>query len=289
MWGGLVGVVVWLAANAIPVVWQWWENGVFESEIHREPATPARRHASARNGLVGRLSIPRLRVSAIVREGTGEDTLGLAVGHIPSTAFPGEPGNVGVAGHRDTLFRGLRGIRENDLIRFETLGGDYVYRVESTEVVKPRDVGVLKAGPYSELTLVTCYPFNFVGSAPDRFIVKAREVTGSVPEQTAAEELPRRAPPQTTPANKVDFTVGRNHSRQLAPGISIGVTETDTTSGRVDGWMWVMPDRRTIWLRNQSTQEPVVFYGDRDGKRRELRITSVARNAVSGYLLLPDE
>src|SRR5438552_12406225 len=102
LWGGLAAVAVWVAANAIPVVWQWWENGNFEREVHREPPTPARRHASPRNGLVGRLSIPRLQVSAIVREGTSEDTLGLAVGHIPSTAFPGESGNVGVAGHRDT-------------------------------------------------------------------------------------------------------------------------------------------------------------------------------------------
>lgn len=141
------------------------------------PPPPPRPHKIEPNGLVGRLSIPRLHLSAMVREGTGEDTLMLALGHIPSTALPGEKGNVAVAGHRDRLFRGLRAIREKDVILFETLEGNYSYRVESTEIVKPEDVSVLKAGPDPELTLVTCYPFYYVGSAPNRFIVKARQVT----------------------------------------------------------------------------------------------------------------
>jgi len=112
----------------------------------------------------------------MVREGDGEDTLSLALGHIPSTAFPGQPGNVGVAGHRDTIFRGLRNIRKNDLIVFETRDAKYSYRVEKIQIVKPEQVDVLKAGATRELTLVTCYPFHYVGSAPDRFIVKARQV-----------------------------------------------------------------------------------------------------------------
>jgi sortase A len=83
---------------------------------------------------------------------------------------------VGIAGHRDTLFRGLRNIRKNDLVEVETLRGKYLYQVESTQIVKPTDVSVLQAANYPQLTLVTCYPFYFVGSAPDRFIVKARQV-----------------------------------------------------------------------------------------------------------------
>ena len=114
----------------------------------------------------------------MVAEGDGEDTLSLALGHIPSTALPGQEGNVAVAGHRDTIFRGLRDIRKNDLILFETRAGKYAYRVERTEIVKPSQVSVLKAGSTRELTLVTCYPFHYVGSAPDRFIVKARQVVG---------------------------------------------------------------------------------------------------------------
>ena len=135
----------------------------------RPPAAPS----VPPNGLLGRLDIPRLHLKAMVREGVDEDTLGVALGHIPSTAFPGQSGNVGVAGHRDKLFRGLRKIHKDDLIQFETLGASYEYKVESTEIVKPADVGVLTAGQYPELTLVTCYPFYYVGPAPKRFIVEA--------------------------------------------------------------------------------------------------------------------
>ena len=130
--------------------------------------------------LVGRLTIPRLHLSAIVREGVGEDTLGLAVGHIPETALPGEEnwkrGRGGAS--RPHCLWAWKGIEANDLVHFETLEGSYVYQVKSTAIVSPRDVAaVLKAGRYPELTLVTCYPFNYIGPAPDRFIIKAREVS----------------------------------------------------------------------------------------------------------------
>ena len=88
---------------------------------------------------------------------------------------------------------------------------------------------------------------------------------------------------------RVDFEVTRNHSQQLTDDLSLGITGTDVTHRRVTGWMWVMPDRRTIWLQKQGAQEPVVWYGTRDGKRREVVITNVAKNSVSGYVLLPVE
>ena len=87
-----------------------------------------------------------------------------------------QPGNAGIAGHRDTLFRGLFKIEKNDLIEFQTPAGSYNYQVERTSIVKPDDVTVLHASQHPEMTLVTCYPFYYVGSAPDRFIVKARLV-----------------------------------------------------------------------------------------------------------------
>ena len=96
----------------------------------------------------------------------------------------------------------------------------------------------------------------------------------------------RRAHPRGR--KRIAFEIRKNHSRELAPGISIGVTGTDAASHRVDGWMWVMPDRRTIWLRDHSAHEPVIFYGHEDGKMRELVITSVAGNSVRGYLLSPE-
>jgi sortase A len=130
-------------------------------------------------GLLGRMEIPRLGVSVIVAEGTDERTLQRAGGHIAGTSFPGQHGNVGIAGHRDTLFRPLRNIRQNDVITLTTLAGEYRYRVTSTEVVSPSDVTVLESDGHEVLTLVTCYPFYFVGPAPDRFIVRAARVIGS--------------------------------------------------------------------------------------------------------------
>jgi sortase A len=122
-----------------------------------------------------RIAIPRLGIAAMVREGIDGRTLNLAIGHIPYTALPGRPGNVGLAAHRDTLFRGLKNVRQDDEITLSTLDHEYTYRVVWYKVVKPDAVDVLQPVPGEEsLTLVTCYPFYFVGNAPDRFIVRAR-------------------------------------------------------------------------------------------------------------------
>ncbi len=126
--------------------------------------------------MIGRLEIPRLNLSVMVREGADEGTLSRAVGHIPGTALPGNVGNVGLAGHRDTFFRALRNIRADDTIELETTAGTYRYAVKSTRIVTPRDVSVLQASGGETLTLVTCYPFYYVGSAPKRFIVRATQV-----------------------------------------------------------------------------------------------------------------
>jgi sortase A len=128
---------------------------------------------AAVGGLIGRMEIPRLGLSVMVVEGVGTRALRRAAGHIPGTALPGQPGNVGISAHRDTFFRPLRKIQKDDVITFTTVLGDYRYRVMYTKVVKPRDVEVLHAGGTEILTLVTCYPFYFVGPAPSRFIVQA--------------------------------------------------------------------------------------------------------------------
>ena len=86
---------------------------------------------------------------------------------------------------------------------------------------------------------------------------------------------------------RVDFEITKNHSRELAPGISLGVTRTDIGYRRFDGWLWLLPDRRTVWVRGQGAQQPVVFYSKQDGRPRELVITHVTKNSVVGYLLLP--
>jgi sortase A len=127
--------------------------------------------------LIGRLSVPRLHLSAMVREGIDGNTLQLAIGHIPGTALPGQAGNVGVAGHRDTFFRGLKDLRAMDEVQFSTSSGDYKYVVESFIVVEPDNVGVLATSSENVLTLVTCYPFSYFGTAPKRFVVRARQVS----------------------------------------------------------------------------------------------------------------
>jgi sortase A len=132
--------------------------------------------AVAPDGLVGNVEIARLGVSVMVAEGVDGRTLRRAAGHIPGTALPGQPGNVGISGHRDTFFRPLRNIRRDDVVTMSTAWGEYRYRVVSTRIVSPRDVSVLAAGATETLTLITCYPFYFVGPAPSRFIVRAERV-----------------------------------------------------------------------------------------------------------------
>lgn len=119
------------------------------------------------------LRIPKIHLEVPVLPGTDEFTLNRAVGHIDDTALPGTNGNSGIAGHRDGFFRALKDIAPGDAIELETLRGKEVYRVERTWIVAPEDVSVLDATPTRSLTLVTCYPFYFVGPAPQRFIVRA--------------------------------------------------------------------------------------------------------------------
>jgi sortase A len=119
------------------------------------------------------LRIPRMGIEVAVLEGTDEFVLNRGVGHIADTAMPGTDGNCGIAGHRDGFFRGLKDIVVGDAIEMETVAGKEVYRVERTWIVSPEDVSVLDPAPARSLTLVTCYPFYFVGSAPQRFIVRA--------------------------------------------------------------------------------------------------------------------
>jgi sortase A len=139
-------------------------------------AAPKGEPAAAADGLIGRIEIPRLLVSAVVVEGVDKITLRRAVGHIPGTALPGQAGNVGLAGHRDTFFRSLRDVKIKDKVQFSTLAGNFNYEVESLRVVDPDNVGILAPSGHNVLTLVTCYPFYFVGPAPQRWIVRARQV-----------------------------------------------------------------------------------------------------------------
>lgn len=145
-----------------------------QPDADEPPAKP--REIAIDPAAVGRIEIPRLGVRAIIRRGADDETLDRAVGLLPGTATPGEAGNVVLAAHRDTFFRPLRKIRVADRIRLVVPPNEYVYEVESTRVVTPQETNVLQSHGLEELTLVTCYPFGFLGPAPDRFIVSAKRV-----------------------------------------------------------------------------------------------------------------
>jgi sortase A len=133
-------------------------------------AAPGRVRAGA---LVGMLDVPRLRLTTAVIEGDDDGTLKRAVGHLPDTPLPWEKGNSALAGHRDGLFRPLKDVKIGDEIRFRTTSEQFRYRVTRTSIVTPDDVSVLESKSTETLTLITCYPFNYVGSAPKRFVVHA--------------------------------------------------------------------------------------------------------------------
>ena len=126
--------------------------------------------------VIGRIDIPRLGLTSVVTEGTDAGTLLHAVGHVPGTALPGRPGNSVLAGHRDTYFRPLARVARNDTIRVTTPFGTYSYRVTATRIVTPAQTDVLSPSSSSTLTLLTCYPFRYIGRAPLRFVVQAEEL-----------------------------------------------------------------------------------------------------------------
>jgi sortase A len=188
---GIVGIGTYCEAWLYRTAYQFYENWQFDHEKAENPTPHPVKHVAlpavlpdpdrgakksplAETGwVVGRISIPRLDISAIVEEGVDESTLSRAVGHIPGTALPGETGNIGIAGHRDTFFRKLKDLEPNDEIDFTTHSGRYHYIVESLTVVDPSDVSVLASKGGKILTIVTCFPFHYIGNAPRRFIVHA--------------------------------------------------------------------------------------------------------------------
>jgi sortase A len=148
--------------------------------------TASREHRPASGEMLGKVAIARLNMSAVVLEGVDDATLRRSAGHVPYTALPGEVGNFSIAAHRDTLFRPLKDIRVGDEVQFDTAQKKLTFRVVSTRIVEPKDVSVL--APHGDdrlLTMITCYPFYYVGSAPKRFIVTARLEDGDLSQNRA--------------------------------------------------------------------------------------------------------
>jgi sortase A len=167
-------------------IYQSYQNWALDQERTGHP--PASMPIPSDGSVIGRVVISRLNLSEVVRQGVDSNTLKEAVGHVPSTAMPGQSGNFAIAAHRDTLFRGLKDIKIGDLVTFESQTGSFQYQVLATRIVKPTNVSILRPdggglipeqviGTHPKLlTMITCYPFYYVGSAPDRFIVEARLV-----------------------------------------------------------------------------------------------------------------
>jgi sortase A len=171
-----VGSIGWLVSAQMAAD---REQASLSRELVRivDPATLAAGTTPVARALVGRIEVPRLKLSVLAREGADVATLRRAVGHIPGTALPGASGNAGFAAHRDTFFRPLKSVQNGDEVIVTTTRGVFRYLVTGTRIVEPSDVSVLDPTPGATLTLVTCYPFDYVGSAPQRFIVQAALAT----------------------------------------------------------------------------------------------------------------
>ena len=175
----LVGIMA-LGYAGYAVMDRYWFQSVETAKFETVMAPAAMRAVEtapiAEGGVIGEIEVPRLGLKAIVVQGDSEKLLRRAVGHLPGTALPGEAGNVALAGHRDSLFRPLRNIRPGDTITLRTPDREFQYQVEWTAVVPPAAVRLIQPTTEPALTLVTCFPFYYVGAAPERFIVRARRI-----------------------------------------------------------------------------------------------------------------
>ena len=154
-----------------------------EKIVQTGPRLPAGKRGSRSGAVLGRFEVPRLQLSYVVLEGTNNRTLDKSIGHVEGTADIGEPGNIGIAGHRNTHFRKLEWIRRDDEIKLSSPNAEFCYRVEWVRLFKPGDMEVLDPSHGPALTLVTCFPFEYVGAAPLRFVVRA------LPDETTRSRL----------------------------------------------------------------------------------------------------
>jgi sortase A len=203
LWGIAVAALATCAYSySYAALHQAHEKELFNALRTRDAAEASYFGAAATAGapdpgkLLGILTIPRIGLSAVVDRGDDSSTLRLSVGHVPGTALPGRPGNVVLAAHRDTFFRHLYKLRRGDRLTFRMLSGEYNYTVEATHVVAPTDVAVMNPTPGPTLTLITCFPFYYIGSAPKRFVVVATQTSPARPHLRQTDlRIPAKASP----------------------------------------------------------------------------------------------
>lgn len=234
-----VGLLGWTAAVTVEAaVLQWSGERQLDEMLARAIPVDSRatieqgaRRAStfetrppARDELLGRVEIPRLGLRAVFHEGIDEATLLRAVGHIPGTAFPGLAGTVGLAAHRDSYFRPLKDVRVGDELFVTTPLGRIRYVVRETWIVEPDDTWVLDPTRHESVTLVTCYPFRYIGLAPQRFVVRAYRQDATEPEATDVVLIgtpPGDGSKRLAPASKAAKPAGRKSvkstSRETSP------------------------------------------------------------------------
>jgi sortase A len=146
------------------------DKQIYAEEQHKASSSQA---VAKEGDVLGRIEVPRLKLRVAILEGTTAHTLRLGVGHIGGTALPGTDGSIGIAGHRDTYFRGLKDIHKNDEIIIQTARAISTYEVDWIRITDPADGGIMAPTADSGLTLVTCYPFHYIGAAPERYVVHA--------------------------------------------------------------------------------------------------------------------
>lgn len=170
--------LAWSAFHMMSAAWFQRQTAATLESLSRAPAIEPRPTPDT-VGVgepIGTLEITRLGLSGVVVEGDTDAVLDRAIGHLPDTPLPWHAGNSALAAHRDALFRPLKGVRLGDMLRLKTPYGDFDYQVRDTLIVKPGDVWVLDPTPGTTLTLISCWPFNYIGNAPERFIVRAERI-----------------------------------------------------------------------------------------------------------------
>jgi sortase A len=176
LWFGVAALAYAGGTAAYAGIYQRYQSWKFNREIAvlEDRAPVVEKAVDLREGdLVGKLEVPRIGISVMVLQGIEQHTLTVGAGHVPGTPLPDADGNVAIAAHRDTFFRKLESILPGDSIRVVMVRRTYEYVVDSTEIVDPEDTRVMESRALPELTLITCYPFYFVGAAPKRFVVHA--------------------------------------------------------------------------------------------------------------------
>jgi sortase A len=173
---GGAAVLLWVGADLVLTTSSRRHYEAALESMRRLPATDVRRTGPASLAIgepIGTLEIARVGLSGVVVEGDEDSVLDRAIGHLPDTPLPWHAGNSALAAHRDALFRPLKGVRLGDILRLRTPHGDFEYLVRDIQIVKPDALWVLDPTPVPMLTLISCWPFNYIGHAPERFIVRA--------------------------------------------------------------------------------------------------------------------